>query len=179
MAETRDSRELETRIDELETSVLSPEAKKFRRSSFEVRVKDSVTGNRSVYVGLVSRLHIFYSFLDGYVVRGKIALARYDIEECTRRKISSAKGFPPKIDFVERHYEKRRLVWQVSTYHSHNYSVFMNSYGGTETSYREDLKKLADIKGITLKPRLLDEVFSPIDERITQSYKSRVRAKKV
>jgi len=148
-------KELEVRIGELESGILPLVGKVPSRFKNEVYVKDPDTGQRCVYVGMVTYLHL----TESHRLRGIYRLARYNIETVVQKE----KNKPAKS------VEKRRMVWKTRT-EVGVAQIILDESGRLSNIPREDLKKKAAYKNVVLTDRLLNEVFKPMEDDITKGY---------
>ncbi len=148
-------KELEVRIRELESGILPLVGKVPSRFKNEVYVKDPETGQRCVYVGRVTYLHLN----EYHRLKGIYRLERYNIETVVNKK----KNEPAKS------VEKRCRVWKTRTEVGTTQTILDES-GRLSNIPREDLKKWAAIRNVVLTDRLLNEVFKTMEDEIVKGY---------
>ena len=129
-------------------------------------------------------------WFEGRDIRGQAVLSKYSRKIGEKETKNLVRKIPPKFETVRTPYNIDTLVWQVKS-GEFTYEGFMKkgiydciyflSNGESKIGYdcsahyRAKLLGEANNQGISLTPKLFDEVFGPIDKKIMELYESNKR----
>ncbi len=157
--------ENEVKIEDLESKIQVPIDKQMpKHLRNEYRVRD---GNQTVlYVGEAENIHMVI-----VGIYGRIKLTRYNQVGYIERKLRITRIFPLKLEIKKIASLKNKKIWSIDTG-----STSLNLIGRPvrledNVGYKYDLVKGAKKYNLKLSQKLFDEVFRPIDKKITEMYK--------
>ncbi len=161
---TKMSEEIKLKVEDLEGTV-DAKIVNLNQEGFINKVEiPADDGSTIIYCGCLYALSNGESN-NSYYVKGFASLGK-----TIKRKVKKTKKswFSSKTKEVE--YEETSQVWSTNS-NKGTYDFFINGKETVNSAYKQDLARNAAKQGIKLQPKLLDLVFKPLEDKLTEHYK--------
>ncbi|MBI4919111.1 hypothetical protein HY837_04215 [archaeon] len=159
------SEEIKLKVEDLEGTV-DANIVNLHSESFVNKIEiPADDGSTIIYRGCLYSLNSGLDKENNYFVRGFASL-----DKTIKRTIKRTKKswFSSKTREVE--YSETQEVWSTNTSRS-AYDIFINGSEVVNQTYKLELARRAAGNGVKLKTQLLDLVFKPLEEKLSEHYK--------